>query len=874
MHWWQRKQREQDLDRELRTDLDLEAAEQQQSGLSEVEARHAAQRAFGNMALIKEDTRATWGWAWLERLGQDLRYALRTARREPGFATTAIVTLALAIGINTAVFSVIDTVLFRKPPLADPDRLVTLQQKLPKLGDVALGAAPAEYLDYRNHSRTFSSIAGYENEVFDLNGGTEPLHVQAQAVTYTLFSTLGVKPARGRTFSPVEDQPSGAKVTVLSHELWQSRFGGSPQMLGSVVRLNEQPYTIIGIMPAGFEFPLTTASVGEPPALWVPIAFSAKRIQDRAAEFPVHIVARLKPGVSPAQAEQDVRRVADEFQQEHPDIYAGNVRLQVNLDPLGARDTARVRPVLLALAGAVVFVLLIACANVTNLLLARAAVRQREMAVRNALGASAQRLIAQLAAEGLLMTSAGAALGCALAHALIKLVAVLWPSFVAGLAQVRIDPTVLVFTLGISILSGFLCSLAPAMSWARPDIGTALKQAGRQGASQESRRLRGALVVAETSSAVVLLIGAGLLIHSLVEVLRVPMGFSPDGVLIARTTFNRQRYPAAERRHDSEGQMVDRLAAAPGVVAVGLTTHIPLADDRQIGFVLEGGDENSVRWADNALVSDDYFAAMGIPIVRGRTFGSQDTPQSPASAIVNQSMARHFWPNGDAIGKRILWGGRKLTVVGIAGDVHIKALDSAVNPTIYNYVYQLESGATTSAVFIVRTRNSDPTSVAPAVREAISSVDRGVPVFDIRTMNQLVARSLTSRRFAAALLSSFAVLALALAVIGLYGVLSYAVAQRTSELGVRFALGATPAQALRLVLTDGLRLTTTGVIIGALLGAVAARAMSRLLFGIQVFDLNAFAIAVTTIVAVALIASYVPARRAARVDPMVALRHE
>jgi putative ABC transport system permease protein len=810
----------------------------------------------------------------VERFGQDLRYALRMVRREPGFAIVAVLTLSVGIGMNTAVFSVIDTVLLRKPPFADPERLVTLQQQLPKLGDAALGTAPAEYLDYRDRNRAFSSVSGYEDAVFDLTGGMEPLHVQAQAVTYTLFSTLGVRPIRGRTFSPAEDQPGGAKVAVLSYQLWQSRFGGSPQTLGSVIRLNEQPYTVIGIMPPGFEFPFTKASVGEPPALWVPIAFTAQRIRDRASEFPVHVVARLRPRISLVQAEQDVRRIAEEFEWEHPDIYTGNVRLEVNVNPLGARDAARARSVLLPLAGAVVFVLLIACANVTNLLLARAAARQREMAVRNALGATVQRLIGQLGTEGLLLAAAGAALGCGLAGAAIKLVASLWPSFVAGLTEVRIDPAALLFTLGVSALCGLLCSLAPAMSWTRPDIVAALKQAGRQGTAQDRHRLRGTLVVLEAASAVVLLIGAGLLIHSLIDVLRVPMGFSPRGVLIARTTLNRQRYPSAGPRYEAERQMAERLAAQPGVAAVGLTTHIPLADDRQIGFVLEGGDENSVRWADNALVSGDYFAAMGIPIVRGRTFGSQDTPQSPGSAIVNESMARAFWPDSDAIGKRIVWGGRKLTVVGIAADVHIKALDSAVNPTIYFSVFQLESGATTSAVFIVRTRAADPTSIAPAVREAIRSVDRGVPVFDIRTMDQVVAGSLESRRFAAALLASFAILALALAVLGLYSVLAYTVAQRTSELGVRFALGATPGQVLRLVLADGLRLTTIGVVLGSILGGVAARAMTRLLFGVRILDPAAFAIAAATLIAVALVASYVPAKRASRVDPMAALREE
>jgi putative ABC transport system permease protein len=678
----------------------------------------------------------------------------------------------------------------------------------------------------------------------------------------------------GRVFSPAEDQPGGPKVVILNYDFWQRRFGGSAQTLGAVIRLNEQAYSVIGIMPAGFEFPFTAASVGEPPALWTPIALPAKRVHDDTSNYSVAVVARLRFGVSFAQAGEDVRRVADEFQREYREIYAGNTRLEVYLDPFGGRDAARARPTLLALAGAVIFVLLIACANVANLLLARAAVRRRELAVRSALGASLPRLVGQLLTEGILFAAAGAALGCALAQGIIRLVVHLWPSFVAGLAQVRIDPRVLIFTLALSVLTGVLCSLAPALSWSRPDIGATLKQAVRPGSSHERGRLRGTLVVLETASAVVLLIGAGLLIHSLLAVLRVPMGFSPDGVVVARTYLNRQRYSSAVRRHEAERQMTERLAALPSVTAVGLTTHIPLADERQIGYILEGEDIRSVRWGDNALVSGEYFAAMGIPLLQGRTFGSQDTPEAPPVALINSSMARHVWPTGDAIGKRINWGGRKLTVVGIVGDVHIKALDSGVSPTIYTSVYQVESGVTTRAVFVVRARAADPASLGPAMREAIWSVDRGIPVFDVRTMDQIVARSLTTRHFAAALLSSFAVLALVLAVIGLYGVLSYAVTQRTPELGVRFALGATPGQVLRLVLGSGLRLTSLGLGIGALLGGVAARGMSRLLFGIGSFDAGAFAIAVTMLLAVALAASYIPARRASRVDPMVALRNE
>jgi putative ABC transport system permease protein len=720
----------------------------------------------------------------------------------------------------------------------------------------------------------FSSVAGYEDMSFDLTGGREPARVQAQRVTHTLFETLGVSPLAGRTFTEAEDRPSAENVAVISHELWQRSFGHDPRTLGSVLRLNERPYTVIGIMPPGFAFPFTPASVGEPPALWVPMAFTPREIEDRAADFPVQLVARLRDGVSLAQAQEDMVRVASEFQRERRDIYTGNLRLQVNLEPLGAAAAARVRPTFFMLAGAVAFILLIACANVTNLLLARGAARQREMAVRTALGASAWRLIGLTVIEGLLLTLAGAALGYGLAGGLVAVVKSVSASFVSGLADVHLDVTVLMFTFIVSLGTGVLCSVAPALTWTRPDITGHLKQTGRQAGSLGRSRIGRALVVLEAASALMLLIGAGLLLHSFVEVLRVPPGFSPGGVVIARTTFNRQRYPSSDRRRAAERLVAERLAAVPGVTAVAVTTNLPLADERQIGFVLEHEDARAVRWANNALVSGEYFAAMGIPLRQGRTFGAADKPESPLSAIINDSMARQYWPDGGAVGKRLVWGGRTLTIVGVVGDVHVESLDTSINPTIYTSVYQLESGVATRAVFIVRSEVKNPAALATAVRDAIWSVDRDVPVYDIAPMSDIVARSLATRQFAVTILFAFAILALGLAVLGLYGVLSHSVAQRAPELGVRLALGASPARVVGLVLGDGLRLTAVGIVIGGMTGALVARAMSRLLFRIGAFDPVTFAGAAGVLVLVAAIASFVPARRAAHVDPLIVLRSE
>jgi putative ABC transport system permease protein len=873
---WISGRADRELDRELRAHLESEAEEQQQAGLPPGEARYAARRAFGNVSLVQEEVRVSWGWASLDRIAMDLRYAYRQLFKSPSFAAVAVMTIALGIAVNTAVFSVINAVLLREPPYYEPSRLVKLSQNLLKTGETGFGTSPPEYLDYRDRNRVFTSIAGYSRAAFDLTDTGQAERIEAARVSSSLFDTLGVPALLGRTFTAEEDQPGEDTVSVLSHAYWQRRYAASPQVLGSTLRLNERLHTIVGVMPPDFAFPSTAASVNEPPALWVPLALTPRQIADRAADFGTSVIARLKPGVSVGQAQQDVARVAEEFQREHPEIYTSNFRVQAMVEPLAAEGAAQTRPVLFTLAGAVGFVLLIACGNVANLLLGRATTRQREMAVRSALGASAGRLIRQLLTESLLLTCLGGALGCLLAHGITILAAKLGPEQTPGLRSAEVDLTVLGFTLGLSLLTGVLCGLAPALGWSRPNVGETLKQAGRQSVdlSRGSRRIRSALVVLEAASAVVLLVCAGLLIRSFVEVLRVPPGFDPHGVLVARSSFNRERYADSNQRRLAERTITERLAALPGVRQVAVATHLPLADERSIGFHLEAGDPHETHWASQALVSGEYFAAMGIPLLRGRAFDAADTPDAPIAAVINQTMARSFWPADDPIGQGIVWGGRRLTIVGIAADVRLAALDEAITPTVYNSVYQVESNATTSAVFVMRTGAGSPGTLASAVREAIQSVDRGLPVFDVRTMNDIVARSLAARRFVMLLLASFAGLALLLAVLGLYAVLAYSVAQRTPELGVQLALGAPPARLVVQVLGQGMRLAALGVLLGAIAAGAAATAMSKLLFGIRALDPVAFLSAVMLLLLVALAASYLPARRAARVDPIVALRYE
>lgn len=874
MRWWRRKQREQDLERELRSDLELEAAEQQENGLSAEEARFAARRAFGNTALVKEEVRETGSWAWAERLTQDIRYTSRLLRKNPGFAAVAILTLAIGIGANTAIFSVMDAVLLRPLPYPDAKQLIRVWQSEPRMFEGHLGAAPPEFAAYRDRSRVFSSIAGYQPGSFDFINEGEAEHISGYNTTASLFPALGVQPLLGHTFTAQEEFPGAEKVVVLSYQFWRSHYAEDAHVLGKIIRLNEQPYQIVGVMPKGFTFPSTAASPGEPPALWAPLSFTSHQLNDWASSFDTNIIARLKDGVSLAQTHDDVNRVAAQFQKEHPDIYSGNMILAAVAEPWSPQFGGHTRVVLPMLGAAVGFLLLIACANVANLLLARAGARQREISIRKALGASAGRLTRQVLTETAILTLSGGIAGCALAYGLLRSIDSASMSEI-NIRAVSIDLRVLLFTFVVCGFTCLLCGIAPAWMFRSSGMHDALKQSGRQsGQSRASRRFARSLIVVEIASCVVVLIGSGLLLRSFIRVIEVPLGFDPGQTLLVRTTLNRQRY-SPDRRHTVERTITARLASLPGVSAVALTTHVPLADERQIGFVIDGRPPGEFHWADNALVSGDYFRVMKIPLLRGRTFSGADTARSPLAVVVNETMARQYWPKEDPIGKGLNWGGRHLTVIGVVGDVHVEALDKPIAPTTYYSVYQIESGASPSGVFIVRTRTGrNPMQLAASAQSVIGSVDKGLPILGFSTLQQVVSSSLAIRRISLILVGSFALIALLLSLIGIYGVLSYAVARRTQEMGVRLALGAKPIEIKSLVLREGTRLAALGIVCGVAIGVFAAQYISKLLFGIRTLDPVSFGAGILLLFAVALLASYIPARRASRVDPMVALRYE
>jgi putative ABC transport system permease protein len=812
----------------------------------------------------------------MQTLAQDLRYAVRVFKSQPAVTLLAVIALALGIGANTAIFSIINAVLLRPLPYPESDRLVIVQQSLPKLGLHLASVSGAEFVDYTEGNEVFSAVAGYTDISLNLTGQGEAARIQAARVSASLFPMLGISPLHGRLFSEEEDRPDKNNVALISRGLWQNHFGSDENIIGKTVRLDEKPYTIIGVMPSAIRFLHIQSSFDEATDLWIPLAMTDKEKGGRADSYDYGIIGRLKLGVTLAQAQANIESIAERFQQQHPDFYKNNNDVTASVIKLEERLVKRVRPFLLALLAAVGFVLMIACANVANLLLARAAARQKEMAIRAAMGASTGRIARQLLTESVLLALAGGLAGLLAASWAIDLLARFGPSDVPRLDEASLDPAVLGFTILVSMLTGIAFGLAPAFQIRRVNLNESLKESsGRTSRGREGKRLRSLLVVFEIASAMVLLTGAGLLIHSFIRLLRVPPGFNPEGVVIAQTTFPRARYPKPEQSKAAHREVLERLSALPGVKEVGAASTLPLDGDWTIGFILEDRGADSINIANGAIVSDDYFRAMGIELKRGRTFTSEDREGATPVIAINETMARAFWPDEDALGKRIMWGGWPdawLTVVGVVADVKISSLEAETKPTVYMQMFQYPRSRP-NVIYVART-TGDTSSLASAMRSEIRSVDSELPVYDIRSMNEIMRESVSQRRFLMMLIAVFASAAMLLAAVGIYGVMSYSVTERTREIGVRMALGASYRDVLKMVVGQGMALASAGVGAGLAAALSLTRLMKGLLFGVSAADPLTFAGVAALLIFVALLACYVPARRAARVDPITALRCE
>ncbi|HEX8190136.1 MAG TPA: ABC transporter permease [Pyrinomonadaceae bacterium] len=813
----------------------------------------------------------------MRTLLQDVRYAARTLSRQPGFAAVAVLTLALGIGANTAIFSVIDAALLRSLPYREPGRLVHLWESKRSRDFERREASYPDFLDWRAQGpEVFDGLAGYVPRAATLADAGEATRARGAAVTANFFDLLGVKAAAGRTFVADEDGPEAARVVVISHGLWGRRFGGERSAVGREVTLDGRAYTVVGVLPAEFSFaPLGDAEV------WTPLA-TPPDVAARRYQHWLKVVGRLRRGVSLEAAQAHLAAVAARVERDDPGAHAG---VGLRAVPLQEEFVGPVRPVLFVLLGAVGFVLLIACANVANLLLARAAARQKEVAIRAALGASRWRVVRQLLTESVLLSLAGGAAGLVLALWGVELLVALIPA--AQLAQMpylqSLSPgrDVLLFACGLSLLTGVLFGLTPALTASRADLQGALKEGGRGGtASRASRRLRDLLVVAEVALALVLLVGAGLLMKSFVTMLGVDPGFDTRNLLTMRVALPPSRYGEGDKAARFYEEALRRVSAVPGVRGAALTSNLPLAGDGGTGTPQVVGRQTPAAELTEAhlrTVSANYFGVLGIPLVKGRAFAERDDAQAPPVLLVNQTYAGRVFPGEDPLGRRVAFkfaGDTQFEIVGVVGDEKVTSLDARTTPVVY--FHSRQDSYFDSAALVVRADAADPLSLAPAVRAEVRALDPEVPVFAVQTLEQMVAGSRAAfvRRYPAYLTGVFACVALLLALVGIYGVVSYAVTQRTHEIAVRVALGARGRDVLRLVLGHGLLLALGGIAVGAAGALALTRLISGLLFGVSAADPSVYGLVALLLAAVALLACLAPARRAAKVDPMAALRYE
>jgi len=821
-----------------------------------------------------------------EGIVQDVRYAVRMLMKSPGFTAIAVLTLALGIGANTAIFTIVDAVLLRPLPFKDPSRLVMLSESFKSLGFLEVPASPPDIAVIERTQKSFTPLGAFQNKGFDLSGGGEPEHIAAARVSASIFPMLGIQPLLGRTYTEQEDKP-GTHVAVLGYGLWQHRYAGRPNIVGQTIELDRIPYTVIGVMSKNFQFPLAGPKYNNEPAeLWIPMAFTPDELQGWGDQYNNSVLARLKPGVKFNEAQADAALVTAEIKRVYPPamvkIFNG-VTPAIGLTPLHQAVVGSVETLLLVLMGAVGLVLLIACANVATLLLSRAASRSKEIGIRTALGASRMRLIRQMLTEGLVLALAGGVLGILIAFwgtsGLLSLV----PSSLALPHSASLGGWVLAFAVTVSCLTAVVFGIAPAFQVSSVHVQGSLQESGRSGTPSRARhRLQGFFVTAEFALAMILLIGAGLLIRSFSKLLETSPGFRPDHLLTMSVPLSFEGYSKAAQVRQFYQQAIERIASLPGVKSVAASNDLPLergiTDNEMLQVEGRPGSTPimTVTWA-----LGDYFSTMGIPLIKGRFFTPEDRIGSQPVAVINEETAKLVWPGEDVLGKRLghPFPNMMRTVVGTVGDVSDGPLGSKPGPHFYLPYLQLPddyivySNVILPLNLVVRT-STDPASLTSAVVAQIHSLDPQLAVANIRTMDQEMASSVAAPKFNTFVLGLFAFLALFLAAIGIYGVLAYAVAQQSHEIGIRMALGAQRRDVMRLILIQGARLALGGLAIGTLAALGLTRMMSSLLYSISAGDPLTFVAVATVLLAVALLACYIPARRAMRVDPMIALRNQ
>jgi putative ABC transport system permease protein len=874
---FRQRQFDRDMDEEMRLHLELREKDHAANGFSAADARMNARKHFGNALALREASHDSWGWAWLEHFAQDLKFAFRMLRKSPAFSAIAILTLALGIGANTAIFSIVDAVFLRPLPFANAGRIYLVDRTGNRLGGSSI--SEAIFVAWQRQAGSVFEHLGlwqYTGSV-KLSGVGEAQMISTSGASPDFFPALGVQPELGRNFSPADGRSGAPHVAILSDSFWRSQFGSDPGVLGRSVTLQGVAFTIVGVLPPHFVWPLLPSSAEVWMAVQVPLISNNPSNGGRLA------IGLLKPGVSVAQAEAALTPALGDLRHQFPQMFTpeekGHLELLHNFLTKGAG------PAPLLLFGAVGLVLLIACANVANLMLARSAARQREMAVRTAIGATRGRIVRQLLTESVVLAICGGALGLLVCYAAFGLILSFVPADIPHIGAYRIDGIVLLFSFALSILTGIVFGLAPALGASRVNLNSSLKEATAQGGSGGTGRIRNLLASSELAVSLVLLIGAALTIQSLARLMWAPAGFDDSRVLTFNVALSGEKYGTAEKRSAFFRQATERLASSPGIEAAGITDTLPsLNTGSDMLFSLENEfnapGATEAHDADIRVISPDYFRVLHVPLVRGRMFKESDNASNAPVVVINQAMAKAFWPGEDPLGHRI-WIGKSMgpsgaepaprQIVGVVSDMRQDSLADPVYPAMY--IPYEQTKYTDSEYFVLRTAR-EPLLSVPEVRDALRAIDPETPPTQISSMQAVVYSSVRDWRFHAILLGIFGALALLIAAVGVYGVISYSVAQRTHEIGVRMALGAQRSSILRLVIRQGLTFAAVGIAAGILAALGLTRLMVSLLYGVSATDPLTFAGVAVLLLIVAFAACYVPARRAMRIDPLVALRYE